>query len=169
MNELRDGTAIGSALATGVRRLDAQEAKSKILVLLTDGQNNAGKIAPSVAAETAKALGIKVYTIAVGSNGEALIPVTRDNGRIELVKARADVDETGLKEVATTTGGKFYRAADTDSLRRVYADIDRLEKTHHTLKGFSEKSERFAWFAIPGLFALSAGLALSATRFRRVP
>jgi Ca-activated chloride channel family protein len=95
--------------------------------------------------------------------------VTRDNGRIELVKARADVDETGLKEVATTTGGKFYRAADTDALRRVYADIDHLEKTHHTLKGFSEKSERFAWFAIPGLFALSAALGLSATRFRRIP
>jgi|NGEPerStandDraft_6_1074524.scaffolds.fasta_scaffold01386_3 Ca-activated chloride channel family protein len=168
-NELRDGTAIGSALATGVRRLDAQQAKSKILVLLTDGQNNAGKVAPSVAAEAAKALGIKVYTIGVGSNGEALVPVTRDNGRIELVKMRADVDEAGLKEVATTTGGKFYRAADTDSLRRVYADIDRLEKTHHTLKGFSEKNEHFAWFAIPGLFALCAELGLSATRFRRIP
>jgi Ca-activated chloride channel family protein len=95
--------------------------------------------------------------------------VTRDNGRIELVKMRADVDEAGLKEVATTTGGRFYRAADTDSLRRVYADIDRLEKTHHTLKGFSEKNEHFAWFAIPGLFALCAELGLSATRFRRIP
>jgi Ca-activated chloride channel family protein len=167
--KLRDGTAIGSAIAAGVRRLDAQDAKSKILVVLTDGESNAGKIQPSAAAEAAKALGIKVYTIAVGSSGEALVPVTNDKGQQQLVAAKVDVDEAGLKKVAETTGGKFYRATDTDSLRHVYAEIDRLEKTTRTIKSFSEKDERFSWLAMPGLFFLLSELGLSATRFRRVP
>lgn len=166
---LRDGTAIGSAIASGLRRLDAQDAKSKILVLLTDGQNNAGKIDPRAAAEAAKALGVKVYTIAVGSKGEAMVPVTNDRGRQELVPMKVDVDEVGLKQVADTTGAKFYRATDTDSLRRVYEEIDRLEKTTRSLDSFTEKNERFTWFALPGLALLAGSLVLSATRFRRVP
>ncbi len=168
-NKLRDGTAIGSAIATAARRLDAQSAKSKILVLLTDGQNNAGKIQPNAAAEAARALGIKVYTIAVGSSGDALVPVTDENGREQLVTARVDVDEAGLKKVADVTGGKFYRATDTDSLGHVYGEIDRLEKTTRTLRSFTEKSERFSWLVAPGLFLLLGHLVLSATRFRRVP
>jgi Ca-activated chloride channel family protein len=166
---LRDGTAIGSALASGVRRLDAQDAKSKVLVLLTDGQNNAGKIDPRAAAEAAKALGVKVYTIAVGSKGEAMVPVTDDRGRQELVPMKVDVDEGTLKQVADTTGGNFYRATDTDSLRRVYAEIDRLEKTTRSLDSFTQKTERFTWFVLPGLALLAASLVSSATRFRRVP
>ena len=166
---LRDGTAIGSAIATAVRRLDAQAAKSKIVVLLTDGQNNAGKIAPSAAAEAAKALGVKIYTIAVGSKGEALVPVTDEHGRQELVAGRVDVDEATLGEVAERTGGAFFRATDTASLRGVYAEIDRLEKTTRTLQSFTEKTERFTWFAAPGLALVAASLVLSATRFRRVP
>ncbi len=168
-NKLRDGTAIGSAIATAARRLDAQSAKSKILVLLTDGQNNAGKIQPSAAAEAARALGIKVYTIAVGSSGDALVPVTDEKGREQLVTARVDVDEAGLKKVADVTGGKFYRATDTDSLGHVYGEIDRLEKTTRTLRSFTEKSERFTWLVAPGLFLLLGHLVLSATRYRRVP
>ena len=136
-SQLSDGTAIGSAIASGVRRLDAQGAKSKILIVLTDGQNNAGKIQPRVAAEAAKALGVKVYTIGVGSTGEALVPVTDDHGRQQLVTARVDVDEAGMKQVAEVTGGTFYRATDTQSLRDVYADIDRFEKTTRTIKGFT--------------------------------
>jgi Ca-activated chloride channel family protein len=167
--QLSDGTAIGSAIASGVRRLDAQGAKSKILIVLTDGQNNAGKIQPRVAAEAAKALGVKIYTIGVGSTGEALVPVTDDHGRQQLVAARVDVDEAGMKAVAEATGGTFYRATDTQSLRDVYADIDRLEKTTRTIKGFTEHDERFAWFAVPGLFLVLTELGLSATRFRRVP
>jgi Ca-activated chloride channel family protein len=168
-NGLRDGTAIGSAIATGVRRLDAQDAKSKIMVLLTDGQNNAGKIAPSAAAEAAKALGVKIYTVGVGSKGDALVPVTNDRGRQELVMAKVDVDEPSLQQVATTTGGKFYRATDTASLQKVYDEIDRLEKTTRTVTRFDEKTERFAWFAVPGLALLGVSIALSSTRFRRVP
>ena len=167
--QLSDGTAIGSAIASGVRRLDAQGAKSKILIVLTDGQNNAGKIQPRVAAEAAKALGVKIYTIGIGSAGEALVPVTDDHGRQQLVAARVDVDEAGMKAVAEATGGTFYRATDTQSLRDVYADIDRLEKTMRTIKGFTEHDERFAWFAVPGLFLVLTELGLSATRFRRVP
>lgn len=166
---LSDGTAIGSAIATGVRRLDAQNAKSKVMILLTDGQNNAGKIAPSAAAEAAKALGVKIYTVAVGGKGEALVPVADDQGHQELVQMKVDVDEPSLEHVAQTTGGKFYRATDTSSLRHVYAEIDRLEKTTRTLSNFSEKTERFAWFAAPGLLLVAGSLLLSATRFRRVP
>lgn len=168
-SQLRDGTGIGSALAVAARRLDAQSAKSKIVVLLTDGQNNAGKIQPSAAAEAAKALGIKVYTIAIGSAGEALVPVTDEKGHQQLVAARVDVDEAGMQKVADITGGKFYRATDTESLRHVYAEIDRLEKTTRTLRSFSEKTERFTWLALPGLLLVLAELGLSATRFRRVP
>lgn len=168
-NQLGDGTAIGSAIAAGVRRLDAQGAKSKVLIVLTDGQNNAGKIQPSVAAEAARALGVKVYTIGVGSTGEAMVPVTDEHGRQQLVAARVDVDEAGMKHVADLTGGKFYRATDTESLRAVYADINRFEKTTRTTKSFTQHDERYAMFAAPGLFLALAGLGLSATRFRRVP
>jgi Ca-activated chloride channel family protein len=168
-NQLSDGTAIGSAIAAGVRRLDAQGAKSKILIVLTDGQNNAGKIQPNVAAEAAKALGVKIYAIGVGSAGDALVPVTDDRGKQTLVTAKVDVDEAGMKRVAELTGGKFYRATDAQSLGDVYADIDRLEKTTHTVQTFTRHDERFAWFAIPGLFLVLAQLGLSSTRFRRVP
>jgi Ca-activated chloride channel family protein len=164
-----DGTAIGSALASGVRRLDAQNAKSKLLVLLTDGQNNAGKISPDAAAEAAKALGVKVYTIGIGSSGEALVPFTNERGQEQLVKAQVDVDEPSMKHVAELTGGAFYRATDTQSLHDVYAAIDRAEKTTHTLKAFTTHDEQFAWFALPGLLLLVSELGLSATRFRRVP
>jgi Ca-activated chloride channel homolog len=168
-SQVGDGTAIGSALASGVRRLDAQQAKSKILVLLTDGQNNSGKIAPAAAAEAARALGIKVYTIGVGSAGDALVPFTDEHGQERLVKARVDVDESSMKKIAELTGGSFYRATDTQSLRDVYAAIDRAEKTTRTMKAFTTHDEQFAWFAVPGLLLLTAELGLSATRFRRVP
>jgi Ca-activated chloride channel family protein len=168
-DQLGDGTAIGSAIATGVRRLDAQGAKSKILIVLTDGENNAGKIQPSVAAEAAKALGVKVYTIGVGSNGQALVPVTDDSGRQQLVAANVDVDEPAMKQVASVTGGQFYRATDTKSLADVYGQIDALEKTTRTITTTTEHDERFAWFALPGLALVLTQLGFSATRFRRVP
>ncbi|HEY3817707.1 MAG TPA: VWA domain-containing protein [Polyangiaceae bacterium] len=168
-SQLGDGTAIGSAIAAGVRRLDAKGAKSRILIVLTDGQNNAGKIQPNVAAEAARALGVKIYAIGVGSTGEALVPVSDDHGHEQLVQARVDVDEPAMRRVAELTGGKFYRATDTKSLSDVYADIDRFEKTTRTAEIFTRHDERFAWFAVPGLALVLAQLGLSATRFRRVP
>ena len=139
------------------------------MVLLTDGQSNAGKLSPAAAAEAAKALGVKIYTVAVGSKGEALVPVADERGHQELVKMKVDVDEPALAHVAETTGGKFFRATDTASLRHVYDEIDRLEKTTRTISNTSDKTERFAWFAVPGLALLAASSLLSATRFRRVP
>jgi len=169
VSPMGDGTAIGSALASGVRRLDAQQAKSKVLVLLTDGQNNAGKISPAAAAEAARALGVKVYTIGVGSSGEALVPISDESGREKLVKARVDVDEASIRRVAELTGGAAYRATDTRSLRDVYAAIDRAEKTTRSSRAYTTRQEQFAWFALPGLLLLVSELGLAATRFRRVP
>jgi Ca-activated chloride channel family protein len=169
ISQVSDGTAIGSALASGARRLDEQHAKSKVLVLLTDGQNNAGKISPAAAAEAARALGVKIYTIAVGSSGDALVPITDASGRERLVKASVDVDEASMRQVAELTGGAAYRATDTQSLREVYAAIDRAEKTTRTLRAYTTHQEQFAWFAIPGVLLLVSELGLAATRFRRVP
>lgn len=166
---VEDGTAIGSALATSVNRLRDQPGKSKIVVLLTDGQNNAGKILPDTAAQAAKALGVKVYTIGAGVRGEAPVPVTDAFGNKRLAMARVDVDEATLQKVADETGGHFFRATDTESLEKIYGEIDRMEKTTHDLKKFEHHSELFAWAILPALGLLGAGLALDHTRFRRLP
>src|SRR6202035_1839369 len=124
-----DGTAIGSAIAASVNRLRTTTAKSKVVILLTDGMNNTGKISPLAAAEAAKALGVKVYTIGVGVRGMAPIPMKDQAGNTRLVMDRVDVDEKTLQAVAGQTGGTFYRATDTDSLQKIYEQINRLEKT----------------------------------------
>jgi Ca-activated chloride channel family protein len=169
IGSVEDGTAIGSALATSVNRLRDQPGKSKIVVLLTDGQNNAGKIIPETAAQAAKAMGVKVYTIAAGVRGEAPIPVTDAFGNKQLAMAKVDVDEETLKKIATETGGKFFRATDTESLKNIYAEIDRLEKTTHQLKKFEHHTELFAWAVVPALAVLGIGVGLGHTRFRRLP
>jgi Ca-activated chloride channel family protein len=169
IGSVEDGTAIGSALATSVNRLRDQPSKSKIVVLLTDGQNNAGKIIPETAAQAAKAMGVKVYTIAAGVRGEAPIPVTDAFGNKRLAMAQVDVDEDTLKKIAAETGGKFFRATDTESLKNIYAEIDRLEKTTHQLKKFEHHTELFAWALVPALAVLGTGLGLAQTRFRRLP
>jgi Ca-activated chloride channel family protein len=166
---VEDGTAIGSALATSVNRLRDQPSKSKIVVLLTDGQNNAGKIIPETAAQAAKAMGVKVYTIAAGVRGEAPIPVTDAFGNKRLAMAQVDVDEDTLKKIAAETGGKFFRATDTESLKNIYSEIDRLEKTTHQLKKFEHHTELFAWAVVPALAVLGLGIGLGHTRFRHLP
>ena len=166
---VEDGTAIGAALATSVNRLREQPGKSKIVVLLTDGQNNAGKVMPETAAQAAKALGVKVYTIGAGVRGEAPVPVTDAFGNKRLAMAKVDVDEDTLKKIADETGGKFFRATDTKSLQDIYAEIDRLEKTTHQLKKFEHHSELFALAVFPALGLLGLGVGLEHTRFRRLP
>ena len=166
---VEDGTAIGSALATSVNRLRDQPSKSKIVVLLTDGQNNAGKVLPATAAEAAKAMGVKVYTIGAGSQGEAPMPVKDQFGRRQVVMAKVDVDEDVLKKIADETGGKFFRATDTDSLKSIYREIDRMEKTTQTVKKFETYRELFTLAVIPALLSLGAGLGLEQTRLRRLP
>jgi Ca-activated chloride channel homolog len=164
-----DGTAIGSALAAAVNRLRPSDAKSKIVVLLTDGVNNAGSIQPSLAAKAAAALGIKVYTIAVGAEGRAPIPVVDDAGRRRIVMGEVEVDEQTLRNIADLTGGAFFRATDTDSLVAIYDRIDALEKTTRTVNRYEQREEKLAWAALPGVALLLAELGLGATVLRRAP
>ena len=166
---VEDGTAIGSAIATCVNRLRSTPAKSKVVVLLTDGMNNTGKISPAAAAEAAKALDVKVYTIAAGVRGEAPVPVKDNFGNTQLVMAKVDVDEETLQKIATETGGKFYRATDTDSLKHIYAEINRLETTTQTVRKFERYQELFAWALIPALGVLGLAVGLEQTRYRRLP
>jgi Ca-activated chloride channel homolog len=166
---VEDGTAIGSAIATGVNRLRETAAKSKIVVLLTDGMNNAGKVSPAAAAEAAKAMGVKLYTIAAGVRGQAPVPVKDNFGNTRLAMAKVDVDEETLQKIADETGGKFYRATDTDSLKHIYAEINRLEKTTHTLRKFESSRELFSWILVPALGVLALGVTLEQTRYRRLP
>lgn len=164
-----DGTAIGSAIAASVNRLRLTRAKSKVVILLTDGVNNTGKISPLAAAEAAKAMGVKVYTVGVGVRGDAPIPVRDAAGNPRLVMAKVDVDEKTLQAVADETGGKFYRATDTDSLQRIYEQINRLEKTGQTVQKFEHTQELYPWALIPALGILGLSLLLQQTRLRRLP
>jgi Ca-activated chloride channel family protein len=164
-----DGTAIGSAIAASVNDLRNSNAKSKVVILLTDGMNNTGKISPMAAAEAAKALGVKIYTVAVGVRGEAPVPVKDELGREHIVMAKVDVDEKTLQSVSALTGGQSYRATDTDSLQRIYEQINRLEKTARTAQHFEYHQELFAWALLPALAFLGLGFGLEHTRFRRLP
>jgi Ca-activated chloride channel family protein len=164
-----DGTAIGSAIAAAVNRLRATPAKSKVVILLTDGMNNTGKISPLAAAEAARALGVKVYTIGVGVRGKAPVPVRDEAGNMRLVMAQVDVDEKTLQTVADQTGGKFYRATDTDSLKKIYEQINRLETSAQTVQKFENYDELYPWALIPALAVLGLGFLLQQTRYRRLP
>ena len=164
-----DGTAIGSAIAAGVNRLRATSAKSKVMILLTDGMNNTGKISPLAAADAAKAMGVKIYTIGVGVRGMAPIPVKDQAGNMRLVMDTVDVDEKTLQTVAGETGGTFYRATDTDSLQKIYEQINRLEKTAQTVQKFEHYDELYSWALMPAVALLAFGLLLQHTRFRRLP
>jgi Ca-activated chloride channel homolog len=164
-----DGTAIGSAIAASVNRLRTTAAKSKVVILLTDGMNNTGKISPIAAAEAAKALGVKVYTIGVGVRGMAPIPVRDEAGNMHMVMDKVDVDEKTLQTVAGETGGTFYRATDTDSLQKIYEKINVLEKTAQTVQKFEHYDELYSWALIPSVAILGLSLLLQHTRFRRLP
>ena len=126
-------------------------AKSKVVILLTDGVNNTGKISPLAAAEAARALGVKIYTIGVGVRGKAPIPVKDEAGNMHLIMAEVDVDEKTLQAVADETGGKFYRATDTDSLQKIYEEINRFEKSAQTVQKFEHVEELYPWALIPAL------------------
>jgi Ca-activated chloride channel family protein len=164
-----DGTAIGSAIAASVNRLRTTPAKSKVVILLTDGMNNTGKISPLAAAEAARALGVKVYTIGVGVRGKAPVPVRDEAGNMRLVMAEVDVDEKTLRTVADQTGGKFYRATDTDSLKKIYEQINRLETSAQTVQKFEHYDELYPWALVPALGILGLGFILQQTRYRRLP
>lgn len=162
-------TAIGSGLSAAVNRLRELKSKSRIVILMTDGQNNAGSIPPLTAAEAAASLGVKVYTIGVGTRGYAPVPAKDAFGRKVYVRQAVDIDEDTLKKVADKTGGKYYRADSTETLRRVYAEIDQLEKTEAELKRFAYYEELMSWFVLPGLGLLALELILGQTVWRKLP
>jgi Ca-activated chloride channel family protein len=164
-----DGTAIGSAIAAAVNHLRTTAAKSKVVILLTDGVNNSGKISPLAAAEAARALGVKVYTIGVGVRGKAPIPVRDEKGRMHVIMAEVDVDEKTLQAVASETGGLFYRATDTDSLQKIYEQINRYETSAQSVQKFEHVEELYKWPLYPSLGFLGLGVLLQQTRFRRLP
>jgi len=166
---IEDGTAVGSALATASGRLEHSEAKSKVVILLTDGQNNAGKVNPATAADAAKALGIKVYTIGAGTRGMAPYPARDLFGNKVYQPVQVDIDEDTLKKIAQKTGGRYYRATDTESLEEIYAEIDTLERTTFTAPRFLDHYELYPWLILPALALLLTEVGLSHTRLRKLP
>ena len=165
------GTAIGSALAASVNRLRDLKSKSRIVVLMTDGQNNAGDIPPLTAADAAKSLGVKVYTIGVGTHGSAPTPVAIDpnTGRKIYRQMPVDIDEDTLREIATRTGGKYYRADNTKALRSIYAEIDHLEKSEMETPKFAYWDEVMQYLAAPALAFLLLEMILGNTVWRKLP
>ena len=163
-----EDTAIGNALATSIKRLEASKAKSKIVILLTDGQNTAGTVSPKRAAELAAEKHIKVYTIAIGRNGQVPIPQKTLFG-MRKVYAELQVDEDTLKEIAKITRGQFFKADDTETLTNVYKTIDQLEKTAVKVNEFSEYKEMYVSCLFPGLILLIAAWILQRTVFLRIP
>ncbi|MFA5147402.1 MAG: VWA domain-containing protein [Candidatus Omnitrophota bacterium] len=166
---IEDATAIGSAITSSLNRLRSSKTKSKIVILLTDGVNNAGSISPLVAAEAAKALKVKVYTIGVGTKGLVPYPFKDLYGRTVYKNIPIEIDEASLKRIAEITGGKYYRAQDTEALMRIYDEIDRLEKSHIEHFGYREYTELFPYFLIPGLIILALEILLANTLFLKVP
>ncbi len=165
---LEDGTAIGSGLGTSVDRLRNSKTKSKIIILLTDGENNGGLIDPKTAKEIAKAFAIKVYTIGVGTQGYAPQPVNTPLG-VQMQSAKVTIDEKLLKEIATETGGKYFRAKDNESLSKIYTDIDALEKSKVEISTLSRYTEKFFPFVMTALALLLLEVLLRYLVFRKFP
>lgn len=166
---LDDGTAIGMGLASACNRMKTSEAKSKVIILLTDGQNNAGMVDPMTAARVAESLGIKVYTIGVGTRGRAPIPIDDPVFGRRLISVEVDIDEATLQKIAGLTGGKYFRATDRQELEEIYTRIDELEKTKVESETFVEYTERFKWLLIPVLGLLMLELGLEQTVLRETP
>lgn len=167
---VQGGTAIGMGLATAVNRLRNSDAKSKVIILLTDGDNNAGSIAPITAAEIAREYGIRVYTIGVGSMGKALSPLyLYPDGSYKYEYVDVKIDEETMQEIADITGGEYFRATDGRTLANIYKEIDILEKTKINVTEYSRKSEEFFWFALIGTALLLLEFLLKNTIFRTLP
>jgi Ca-activated chloride channel family protein len=164
---LQDGTAIGIGLGTAINRIKNSKAKSKIIILLTDGVNNEGSLDPISAAEIAKDFGIKVYTVGVGTNGMANFPVAKDsNGNIVFQPQKVEIDEKILQEIATITKGKYFRATDNTKLEAIYEEIDGLEKSKIIENRLMLFDEQFRSWLLIGLFFLVLEMVLSRTLFK---
>ncbi|MDR0799026.1 MAG: VWA domain-containing protein [Dysgonamonadaceae bacterium] len=165
---IEDGTAIGHGLATSVSRLRESKAKSKVIILLTDGTNNRGEIAPLTAADIARTYGIRVYTIGVGTKGEAPYPVASSIG-IRYVNMPVDIDEKVLTQIAQITDGLYFRATDNKTLKAIYAEIDQMEKTKLSVQQYSKKQEGYLIFAIAALIAFLLEILLRYTVLKNIP
>ena len=169
IGQLTDGTAIGDALATATYRLRASESQTKIVILLTDGENNAGSIAPGAAASLAESFEIKVYTIGMGKEGGARIPYADTTFGKRYREVLTYLDEDTLKQIANITGGRYFRATDTQSLKHIYAEIDRFEKTKFETISFVAHKALTAYFLIPAVLLLGTEILLSNTVLRKIP
>ena len=165
---IEDGTAIGMGIANAVTRLKDSKAKSKVIILLTDGSNNRGDISPLMAAEIAKQFGIRVYTIGVGTNGPAPYPMQTYAG-VQYVNVPVEIDEQTLTEIAGTTNGNYFRATSNDKLKEVYQEIDKLEKTKLNVKEFSKREEEFELFAWIAFLCILLDILLRNTILKKIP
>ena len=165
---IEDGTAIGLGLANAVNRIKDSKARSKVIILLTDGSNNRGDIAPITAAEIAQSFGIRVYAIGVGSYGKVNIPVQTPMG-LQYQLMDSEFDEKSLQNIATMTGGQYFRATNNNKLRSIYQEIDQMEKTKIDVREYNKKNEEFYIFAIVALLLLVAELLLRNTVLKRIP
>lgn len=167
---LDDGTAIGMGLGTSVARLKDSEAKSKVVILLTDGVNNKGEVSPMTAAELAQVFGVRVYTIGVGTLGKAYSPVAqRPNGELIFDYVDVEIDEALLTDIANMTGGKYFRAVDKESMRNIYKEIDRMEKTKITVLEYQNRPDRFFWFVAAAGVIFLLELLLRLLVYRSLP
>ena len=165
---IEDGTAIGNGLATAVARMKDSDAKSRVVILLTDGDNNRGEISPQMAAEIAKTYGIRVYTIGVGANGMAPYPVMTPWG-VEVQNVKVEIDEALLSEIADATGGRYFRATDNTKLAEIYSEINKMEKARTTVDSFPVYKELFGRYALLALLALLLELVFNWFVIRRLP
>ena len=165
---IQDGTAVGMGLANAVSRLKDSKAKSKVVILLTDGSNNMGDLSPMTSAQIAKSLGIRVYTIGVGTNKVARYPMPVAGG-IQYVNIPVEIDTKTLSDIAATTDGNFYRATNNRELKQIYNDIDKLEKTKMDVKKYSKRYEGYQPFAIAAILCLLLEILLRTIVFRRIP
>jgi Ca-activated chloride channel family protein len=165
---IEDGTAIGNGLATAVNRIKDSEAKSKVIILLTDGSNTRGDIAPVTAAQLAAEFGIRVYTVAVGTMGEALYPVQTSFG-VRLERMKVEIDEKTLTAIASVTSGKYFRATDNRSLRAIYEEIDQMEKSKMTVREYSKKQEEYVIFAVLAFLLILSEILLKYFVLRNIP
>ena len=163
---LEDGTAIGDGLASSVSRLKDSEAISKVVILLTDGDNNAGSVDPATAAEMAKIFGIRVYTIGVGTHGTAPYPAQTPFGGTQIIQVPVTINETLLQQIADETGGKYYRATSTNELKQIYDEIDKLERSKIEINEFTRVHEEFLPFVLIALALLLLGFVLKSTVFK---
>jgi Ca-activated chloride channel family protein len=164
-----NATAIGSSISAAANRLRNLKSKSRIIILMTDGQNNAGKLPPLTAAEAAAALGIKVYTIGIGTHGYAPRPVIDPFGNKRYVQEAVDIDEDTLKKIADKTGGKYFRADKTETLRRIYREIDSMEKVEQVSRRHAYYQELYPWFLGLAIALLILEILLSQTVWRKLP